>query len=107
MQTTAARKLRLSSAMPATSKRSAADYLPAKITLPHLREAAMACHGCDLYKRATQTVFGEGPKTSRLMLVGETPGDQEDLQGKPFVGPAGKLLDVALEEVGLDRQQVY
>ncbi|MCE9524867.1 MAG: UdgX family uracil-DNA binding protein [Planctomycetales bacterium] len=93
--------------MPATSKRSVADYLPAKMTLPSLREAAMGCHGCDLYKRATQTVFGEGPKASRLMLVGETPGDQEDLQGKPFVGPAGRLLDDALEAVGLDRSHVY
>jgi uracil-DNA glycosylase len=93
--------------MVTTSKRSAADYLPPEMTLPSLREAAMGCHGCDLYKRATQTVFGVGPKTSRLMLVGETPGDQEDLQGKPFVGPAGRLLDGALEAVGLDRGHVY
>lgn len=93
--------------MVTTSKSSATEYLPQRLTLPSLREAAKSCRGCDLYKRATQTVFGEGPKESRVMLVGETPGDQEDKQGKPFVGPAGRLLDEALEAIGLDRQHVY
>jgi uracil-DNA glycosylase len=88
-------------------KRSAADFLPERVTLPALREAAQTCEGCDLYKRATQVVFGEGPRKSAVMLVGEVPGDQEDRQGKPFVGPAGKLLDEALHEVGLDRKETY
>jgi len=72
-----------------------------------LREAAASCRGCDLWENATQTVFGEGPEGSKLMLVGEQPGDQEDLQGLPFVGPAGRLLDKALEEAGIDRRRVY
>ena len=72
-----------------------------------LREAAASCRGCDLWKDATQTVFGEGPSKAGLMLVGEQPGDQEDLQGKPFVGPAGRLLEKALEVAGIDRRQVY
>jgi uracil-DNA glycosylase family protein len=72
-----------------------------------IREAALECTACHLYKRGTQTVFGEGPKLAPLMLVGEQPGDQEDLAGKPFVGPAGKLLDRALEDAGIDRMQVY
>jgi uracil-DNA glycosylase family protein len=72
-----------------------------------VREAALDCIACHLYKRGTQTVFGEGPKLAPLMLVGEQPGDQEDLAGKPFVGPAGKLLDRALEDAGIDRTQVY
>lgn len=72
-----------------------------------LREAASDCHGCELWKNATQTVFGDGAGHARLMLVGEQPGDQEDLQGKPFVGPAGKLLERALEESGIDRRIVY
>jgi uracil-DNA glycosylase family protein len=72
-----------------------------------IREAALECTACHLYKRSTQTVFGEGPKLAPLMLVGEQPGDQEDLAGKPFVGPAGKLLDRALEDAGIDRMQVY
>src|SRR2546421_1650618 len=72
-----------------------------------VREAAKDCEACHLFKRATQTVFGEGPKGATLMLVGEQPGDQEDLAGKPFVGPAGKILDRALEEAGIDRTQVY
>jgi uracil-DNA glycosylase family protein len=91
----------------AVLKRSAADFLPPKLSLSALRTAAMGCQGCDLYKSATQTVFGEGPRKAPLMLVGETPGDQEDLQGKPFVGPAGRLLDEALEKVGMDRGDVY
>src|SRR5213594_3117277 len=72
-----------------------------------VREAAKDCEACHLYKRATQTVFGEGPKNAPMMLVGEQPGDSEDLAGKPFVGPAGKIMDRALEEAGIDRSQVY
>jgi uracil-DNA glycosylase family protein len=76
-------------------------------TIAALREEAAHCTRCHLYKYATQTVFGEGPEDARIVMVGEVPGDQEDLQGKPFVGPAGKLLDRAMEEAGIDRQQVY
>jgi uracil-DNA glycosylase family protein len=72
-----------------------------------LKRAAKGCTACHLYKHATQTVFGEGPKGATLMLLGEQPGDQEDVAGKPFVGPAGKILDRALEEAGIDRTQVY
>jgi uracil-DNA glycosylase len=76
-------------------------------TVADLAEAAASCHGCELWENATQTVFGEGREGSKLVLVGEQPGDQEDLQGEPFVGPAGRLLDKALEEAGIDRRQVY
>jgi DNA polymerase len=96
--------------MPKTTKsasRSAADYLPPRKTLPALRRAAADCKGCDLYKRATQTVFGEGKAGCAIMMVGEQPGDQEDLAGEPFVGPAGRLLDQVLAELEVDRQQVY
>ena len=72
-----------------------------------LREEAADCRACPLYKNATQTVFGEGRQTARIMLVGEQPGDKEDLAGKPFVGPAGQMLDRALEEAGIDRAKVY
>ena len=72
-----------------------------------VRDAAENCEACHLYKRATQTVFGEGPKSASIMLVGEQPGDYEDLAGKPFVGPAGKIMDRALEEAGIDRKKVY
>ena len=72
-----------------------------------VREAAKDCEACHLYKRGTQTVFGEGPKRAAMMLVGEQPGDYEDVAGKPFVGPAGKIMDRALEEAGIDRSQVY
>src|SRR5256714_10863562 len=72
-----------------------------------LKEAAAACRGCDLWAEATQTVFGEGAEHSRMMLIGEQPGDHEDLQGKPFVGPAGRLLERALDEAGIDRRRVY
>jgi len=72
-----------------------------------VREAAKDCEACHLYKRGTQTVFGEGPKRAAMMLVGEQPGDYEDLAGKPFVGPAGKIMDRALEESGIDRAQIY
>ena len=88
-------------------KTSAAEFLPERMTLPSLREAAETCRGCELYKRATQTVFGEGPRKANVMLVGEVPGDQEDKQGHVFVGPAGRLLDDALHAVGLDRKETY
>jgi uracil-DNA glycosylase family protein len=87
--------------------RSAADFFPAIITLLTLTEAAESCRGCDLWKNATQTVFGEGGTKSQIVLVGEQPGDKEDLSGHPFVGPAGKLLDEALEEAGIDRSLTY
>jgi uracil-DNA glycosylase len=86
---------------------SAADFLPDRLNLKALREAADHCRGCDLYKNATQTVFGEGSRTAKVVLVGEMPGDQEDLQGKPFVGPAGRLLDEAIVDAGLHRDEVY
>jgi DNA polymerase len=72
-----------------------------------LREAARECTACHLYKNATQTVFGEGPKNAPIVLIGEQPGDYEDVAGKPFVGPAGKIMDRALEEAGIDRKKVY
>src|SRR5213596_1808146 len=80
---------------------------PDSSSLSTVREAAEDCAACHLYKRATQTVFGEGPKKAPIMLVGEQPGDYEDVAGKPFVGPAGKIMDQALEEVGIDRKEVY
>ncbi len=83
------------------------NLLPDDLTLDGAREMAAGCKACDLYKRGTQTVFGEGPKRARVMLVGEQPGDAEDIAGHPFVGPAGKLLDRALEEAGIDRRIVY
>ena len=81
--------------------------LPRRPTLESAREAADGCRACDLYARATQTVFGEGPSGAEIMMVGEQPGDVEDREGHPFVGPAGKLLDRALEEAGIDRASVY
>lgn len=75
--------------------------------MPKLREAAAACKGCDLWKRGTQTVFGEGSPNARVLMVGEQPGDKEDLQGRPFVGPAGAILDKALAAAGIDRNEVY
>jgi uracil-DNA glycosylase family protein len=89
------------------STRSAADFIPPNPTLPKLREAVQRCRGCDLWVNATQAVFGEGPRKAEVMLVGEQPGDQEDRQGHPFVGPAGRMLDAALEGAGIDRQRVY
>ena len=86
---------------------SAADFLPEERSLSALKEAAAGCRGCRLWEIGTQTVFGEGAETSRLMLVGEQPGDQEDRAGRPFVGPAGRLLDQALEEAGIDRADTY
>ena len=87
--------------------KSPLDRIPTQATLEDLREAAKTCKNCDLWKRGTQTVFGEGLAHSKLMLVGEQPGDQEDLAGQPFVGPAGKLLDNALVAAGIDRKKVY
>jgi DNA polymerase len=86
---------------------SAAPFVPAVPDWETVREAALGCRGCDLWQRATQTVFGEGDLRSELMLVGEQPGDKEDLAGQPFVGPAGKLLDDALVDAGIDRGAVY
>src|SRR5882724_4002401 len=80
---------------------------PTKVPLTRVRDEARGCRACDLYKRATQTVFGEGPARATLMLIGEQPGDAEDLSGHPFVGPAGKLLDRALADAGIDRATVY
>ncbi|HEY0416432.1 MAG TPA: UdgX family uracil-DNA binding protein [Gaiellaceae bacterium] len=86
---------------------TAAAFMPDTLSLRTLRDAVQRCEGCPLYANATQAVFGEGALASRVMLVGEQPGDQEDLAGAPFVGPAGKLLDRALEEAGIDRRTAY
>jgi uracil-DNA glycosylase family protein len=86
---------------------SAADFIPPRPTLAKLREAAAGCRGCDLWVNATQTVFGEGAAGAAAVFVGEQPGDQEDRVGRPFVGPAGRLFDEALESAGLDRGMVY
>ncbi|PYQ74561.1 MAG: hypothetical protein DMG01_20490, partial [Acidobacteria bacterium] len=94
-------------AMPKRPRPDAAERIPDRPTLSTVREAARDCQACDLYKRGTQTVFGEGGRKAELMLVGEQPGDAEDLAGHPFVGPAGKLLDRALEDAGIDRAAVY
>jgi len=83
------------------------DLIPDRPSLKTVRDAARECRACDLYKRGTQTVFGEGPRRAEVMMVGEQPGDAEDLAGQPFVGPAGKLLDRALVEAGIDRGIVY
>jgi uracil-DNA glycosylase len=90
-----------------TNPITAAAFIPANATLPLLREAVHGCRGCELHERATQPVFGEGPETAELVLVGEQPGDQEDLAGRGFVGPSGQLLDRALVEAGLERSQLY
>ena len=90
-----------------TTKRSALSFLPEEMDYLSLRTAARNCKGCDLYKTATQTVFGEGQKGAKAMLIGEQPGDEEDKQGHPFVGPAGKLLDRALVNAGIDRAAIY
>ncbi len=82
-------------------------FVPLHANLEHLQKAAKNCQACDLWEHATQTVFGEGSPKAKVMLIGEKPGDQEDREGKPFVGPAGKLLDAALEEAGIDRTKVY
>jgi DNA polymerase len=85
----------------------AASYLPERRSLNALRAAVQGCHGCDLYRDATQAVFGEGPTRARLMLVGEVPGDREDIEGEPFVGPAGGVLRKALAEVGIEIDDAY
>jgi uracil-DNA glycosylase family protein len=85
----------------------ATPFLPAERTLAALRGEVGCCRGCDLWERATQAVFGEGPEDARMMLVGEVPGDREDREGRPFVGPAGRELDRALEAVGIERGDVY
>jgi len=86
---------------------TARPFIPERPTLAKLRLAAATCTGCDLYQNATQTVFGEGPENSVLFLIGEQPGDREDREGKPFIGPAGQLLDRALREAGIPREKVY
>jgi uracil-DNA glycosylase family protein len=95
--------------MPLTGEEvsAAVDLIPERPSLPKLREAAADCRACPLWENATQTVFGEGLKRARVMLVGEQPGDREDREGKPFVGPAGRVLDQALEEAGIDRGDAY
>ncbi|HVH65838.1 MAG TPA: UdgX family uracil-DNA binding protein [Candidatus Acidoferrum sp.] len=85
----------------------AQQLIPDQLSLPALKEAAAGCQACDLHKTGTQTVFGEGGVNARVMFVGEQPGDREDIEGKPFVGPAGRLLDEALKEAGIDRSRVY
>jgi uracil-DNA glycosylase family protein len=86
---------------------SAAAHLPSHLTLQSLREAAAGCRACPLWQTGTQTVFGEGPQDAGVMFVGEQPGDQEDRQGRPFVGPAGRVLDEALQEAGIPREETY
>jgi uracil-DNA glycosylase family protein len=85
----------------------AEPFLPDTLDLERLRRAAENCHGCDLFKAATQVVFGEGPADAKMVLVGEQPGDREDIEGHPFVGPAGRVLDDAFEAVGIERSRVY
>ena len=85
----------------------AEEYLPDRKSLTSLQEAAADCRGCSLYRNATQTVFGEGPASAEVVMVGEQPGDQEDRQGRPFVGPAGKVLDRALADADIDRRKVF
>jgi uracil-DNA glycosylase len=93
--------------MPRKISGSAEEYFPDKLTLPSLRLAATDCKACELWKRGTQTVFGEGRRRSTILFVGEQPGNEEDLAGKPFVGPAGRLFDEALAAAGIDRSQTY
>ena len=90
-----------------SSNQSASDLIPDRPSLPSLREAAADCRACDLWKLGTQTVFGEGRRRAKVMFIGEQPGNEEDLTGKPFVGPAGKLFDIALVAAGIDRSQTY
>jgi DNA polymerase len=94
--------------MPAPKRVPGAEpFVPHNPTLPQLRDAAQQCQGCDLYRNATQAVLGDGPSTARIFVIGEQPGDKEDLAGHPFVGPAGAILDRALQEAGIDRSEVY
>jgi|SRR5579864_1234351 len=88
-------------------KQTAAPLIPEKPTLPKLRTAAAGCKACDLWKTGTQIVFGEGPTRAKILMIGEQPGDREDLAGRPFVGPAGLFLDRALATAGIDRSEVY
>jgi len=98
----------MASARRPTTARTISGAVPGSVrSVNELREAASACRMCPLWRDATQTVFGEGTQRSRIMLVGEQPGDQEDREGRPFVGPAGRLLDKALAEAGIDRSRVY
>jgi uracil-DNA glycosylase len=90
-----------------TETNTAADFVPASRSLAKLRSAAAECRGCPLWKNATQTVFGAGPRKAELMLVGEQPGDREDIEGEPFVGPAGGVLVRALENAGIEVGDVY
>jgi DNA polymerase len=90
-----------------SSDSAANDLIPPRPTLTSLKNAAADCKACDLWLKGTQTVFGEGGRRARVMFIGEQPGNEEDLTGKPFVGPAGRLLDSALEEAGIDRKQTY
>src|SRR5262245_13503858 len=90
-----------------SSESSAQDLIPEKLTLPSLKAAAADCKACDLWEKGTQTVFGDGQRRATVLFVGEQPGNEEDLSGKPFVGPAGRLLDDALIEAGIDRTQTY
>jgi uracil-DNA glycosylase family protein len=90
-----------------SSDSAANDLIPPRPTLPSLKNAAAGCQACDLWLKGTQTVFGEGSRRARVVFIGEQPGNEEDLTGKPFVGPAGRLLDNALEEAGIDRKQTY
>jgi uracil-DNA glycosylase family protein len=92
---------------PRKAEVSALQFLPARISMTSLHAAARECRGCSLYQKATQTVFGEGRLSARVFLVGEQPGNEEDIAGKPFVGPAGRLLDKALESAGIDRADAY
>lgn len=93
--------------MPKQPPKSVKPSIKPNASLKELQEAAKDCRACDLWRHATQTVFGEGPPNAKIILVGEQPGDQEDREGKPFVGPAGRLLDGALAEAGIDRKKVY
>ena len=92
---------------PTSADSQAWDLIPPRPTLPALKNAAADCRACDLWKKGTQTVFGEGSRRVNVMFVGEQPGNEEDLTGKPFVGPAGRFFDNALEEAGIDRKQTY
>jgi DNA polymerase len=93
--------------LPGSSYPPASEFFPERLSLKGLREKVQGCRACPLYQRATQAVFGEGPAGARLVLIGEQPGDQEDRQGRPFVGPAGAVLDEMLSAVGLERSELY
>jgi uracil-DNA glycosylase family protein len=93
--------------MPKEPPHTAEEFFPERITLTSLKKAAADCRACDLWKTGTQTVFGEGKRTARVVFIGEQPGNQEDLSGHPFVGPAGRVLQDALDEAGIDRETAY